>query len=107
MIDLEGIEAVLKDYGYLRDGDCNALIAELKASLEENQRLREALEKACIGAKALYSFLDEIDTAGDIFKPEITPYFEAVQVYHKKRHLIATTDGYSINFPPEQALKEE
>ena len=56
------------------------------------------LSKAESAAMILYMALDSIDTAGDMFKPEITGYFKAVESYHKKRHLVATTDGYTVKF---------
>ncbi len=44
----------------------------------------------------LWGLLDDISTAGDQFKPEITEYFKAVNRICDKRSLVAQSDGYKI-----------
>ncbi len=54
-------------------------------------------------AESLWILLDEIDTAGDMFKPEITPYFHYVNNKSQERFKHLTSDGYEV-FPtlPEE-----
>lgn len=45
----------------------------------------------------LWELLDHISTAGDVFKPEHTPYFDYVENQCKKRGEIANSfDGYTL-----------
>jgi hypothetical protein len=46
--------------------------------------------------KALWDLLDDIDTAGDMFKPEITPYFKYVNDKADERHKYLRSDGYNL-----------
>lgn len=47
--------------------------------------------------KRLFMLLDDIDSAGDMFKPEKTPYFGYVELKHRERfNGITSTDGYEI-----------
>jgi len=44
----------------------------------------------------LWSLMDDIDTAGDMFKPEINEYFKYVQKKAEGRVGLFTSDGYKI-----------
>lgn len=59
--------------GLTKDADSHfaALRADLAASRQECERLRNSLHQAD-------KTLDDIDTAGDMFKPEQVPYFKYV-----------------------------
>ena len=46
--------------------------------------------------KFLWSLLDDISTAGDMFKPEINEYFKYVNSICEKRGEVATSDGYTL-----------
>jgi hypothetical protein len=50
-------------------------------------------------AKALWKLLDDIDTLGDSMKPEVTPYFRAVNQIAEKRHVLLRSDGYELTLP--------
>jgi len=49
-------------------------------------------------AEALWALLDDIDTAGDMFKPETTPFFKYVIGKAEERHRYIESDGYKL-FP--------
>ncbi len=57
-------------------------------------------------AEALWSLLDDIDTAGDMFKPEITNYFKYVNKKAAERFKYAKSDGYRI-FLEEKDLEQK
>ena len=58
-------------------------------------RMREELDwKEC--AEALWGLLDDIDTYGDMYHPEITAYFKAVNKKAGKRFEWIISDGYSL-----------
>lgn len=64
-----------------------------KAKIVENPAtLEEWKEKA----EALWALLDDIDTFGDMYKPEITPYFKAVNKKAAERFKVLQSDGYRI-----------
>lgn len=44
----------------------------------------------------LWKLLDDVDTAGDIFKPPINNFFKYVTRKSEERHKFLTTDGYDI-----------
>ena len=46
----------------------------------------------------LFYLLDDIDTAGDIYKEDLRGYREAVESRHRRRFDVATTDGYGVYF---------
>jgi len=46
--------------------------------------------------KFLWSLLDDISTAGDMFKPEVNEYFKYVNSVCEKRSKVANSDGYSL-----------
>ena len=50
-------------------------------------------------AELLWQLLDDIDTAGDMFKPEITEHFKYVNKKHKQRHKYISSDGYKLTWP--------
>lgn len=47
-------------------------------------------------AVQLWKLLDDVDTAGDIFKPPINNFFKYVTKKSIERHKFLTTDGYDI-----------
>ena len=52
-------------------------------------------------AEALWGLLDGIDTCGDMFHPEITPYFKAVNKKAAERHKFLESNGYELFIPGE------
>lgn len=52
-------------------------------------------------AERLWCLLDDISTAGDMFKPEINGYFRYVCDRAEKRSLIIKSDGYKLLWPNE------
>ena len=54
-------------------------------------------------AEALWLLLDDIDTYGDMYHPEITAYFKAVNKKVARRFEWIVSDGYSLspNAPPK------
>ena len=46
--------------------------------------------------KHIWELLDDIDTAGDMFKPKIDNYFKYVNQKVNKRHELLTSDGYNL-----------
>lgn len=54
------------------------------------------LEEWKAKAEALWQLLDDIDTAGDMFKPEINPYFKYVNKKAAERFKQMESDGYRI-----------
>jgi hypothetical protein len=48
-------------------------------------------------AEQLWQLLDDIDTLGDALRPEQTPYFDAVERLHRRRHEILKSDGYVLS----------
>ena len=52
----------------------------------------------------LWTLIDDISTAGDMFKPVISPYFKYVNITCDKRSSVATSDGYELFYYGE-ALK--
>tara|TARA_R110000822_G_scaffold68587_5_gene166886 strand:+ start:154 stop:546 length:393 start_codon:yes stop_codon:yes gene_type:complete len=57
------------------------------------------IERLISDCKRLWGMLDSIDTAGDLFKPEITRYFKHVNDKAELRHEIMTSDGYELTYP--------
>lgn len=47
-------------------------------------------------AERLWSLLDDVDTAGDMFKPPINNFFKYVIGKAEKRHKYLHSDGYSL-----------
>ena len=49
----------------------------------------------------LWDLLDDISTAGDMFKPEHTPYFKYVNKKCEERSGVANSlDGYTLTINP-------
>ncbi len=67
--------------------------------------LREELEDWKQRATALWDIIDNIDTLGDMYHPEITPYFSAVNRETLKRHRFMTSDGYILT-PVDDSSKK-
>lgn len=49
-------------------------------------------------ARALFTILDDIDTADDLAKGNETLYRNLVRRHHRDRFRYADTDGYSVKF---------
>ncbi len=48
----------------------------------------------------LWQLLDDIDSLGDLMKPESSPYFRAVQrIADKRRLFLVSLDGQSLQLP--------
>lgn len=47
-------------------------------------------------AERLWGLLDDISTLGDMMKPEINHYFNAIHRKVEKRHGIITSDGHKL-----------
>jgi hypothetical protein len=47
-------------------------------------------------AEKLWDLLDDISTLGDVYKPEHTPYFHAVNKVCEKRGEYLESDGYNL-----------
>lgn len=69
-----------------------------------NGKLMVAVMKKLMGnmgtfqaeAIRLWKLLDDISTAGDMFKPEITPYFRYISKKEGERNGLITSDGYAL-----------
>lgn len=58
---------------------------------------QQAREKRLLEvAEALWQLLDDIDTLGDSMRPELSPYFRAVQARVSRRFEHFQSDGYSL-----------
>ena len=51
-------------------------------------------------AEALWGLLDDIDTYGDMYHPEITAYFKVVNKKAARRFEWMVSDGYSLSPNP-------
>lgn len=79
-------------------GKCVDCMVEMIDRLtKDNEQLKSDL-------LTLWSLLDDISTAGDMFKPEISPYFKYVNITCGRRSTVATSDGYEVFYSGE-ALK--
>lgn len=65
-------------------------------SITDFEKLEE-VEAGSIVAK-LYQLIDDIDTAGDMFKPEIDGYFDYIQRKIRKSHELIVSDGYKLYY---------
>ena len=65
-----------------------------QVSIVKDEQERELLLRA--KAEQLWKLLDDIDTAGDGFKPEITPYFKYVVAKAEERHKFLKSDEYNL-----------
>lgn len=61
----------------------------------------DELEQAKGDILKLWALLDDISTYGDMFKPEITRYFEAVNRKADGRFAVCTSDGYKVFYHGE------
>jgi len=56
----------------------------------------------------LWKLLDDISTAGDMFKPEINPYFKYVNKKCGERGNVANSfDGYTLTIKDLETEKDE
>jgi len=62
------------------------------AHIDDGKRIKE-LEAVGL---ALWSLLDDIDTAEDMFKPKINAHFKYVHEKHRERFNYGSTDGYTV-----------
>ena len=65
----------------------------MKLSFEDLEEVPEG----CIEHE-LYMIVQDIDTAGDMFKPEITPYFKHIHKLIKKANNLIVSDGYKLYY---------
>ncbi len=72
-------------HGYVTSGS-EPVLSEKPATLEEWKAK----------AEALWILLDDIDTAGDMYKPEINGYFKYINKKIAKRFRHMQSDGYEI-----------
>jgi hypothetical protein len=54
--------------------------------------------------EALWDLLDDIDTAFDIYRPQMEAFERYVQQKVEARHLILSSDGYKLYAPPRAKL---
>lgn len=66
---------------------------------KKEKELQAEVARLKLIAVALFDMLGDIDTLGDVHKPERTPYFKAVQKVQRRRFEHGKTDGYSLWFP--------
>ena len=65
---------------------CESMLVEKPATFEEWRAK----------AEALWALIDDIDTAGDMFKPEMGAYFRYVNLKVSERFQHMKSDGYRI-----------
>jgi len=56
--------------------------------------------------KILWCLLDDISTAGDMYKPEINNYFDYVNDKCEERSKVADSDGYTITIKSERPVNK-
>lgn len=78
----------------------DALRVRVKELEARNAKTKDTAEK-------LWVLLDDIDTLGDAFKPEHTPYYKAVNARVSKRFALISSDGYNLIWPEALAAAEE
>ena len=73
----------------------------------EIEFLRKQLEAAEQEIKALWTLLDNIDTAGDLYKPnKDRGYFHYVESQHRERHKgLVVSDGYELTIDYERPAR--
>ena len=68
-----------------------------KYTLAKQKTLAELCEKKDDQIELLWDLLDDISMAGDMFKPEITPYFKYVNKKCEDRFFVANSeDGQTL-----------
>ena len=77
---------------------------EMSVKQSAIDRLTKENEQVKSDLLTLWGLLDDISTAGDMFKPEISPYFKYVNITCEQRSTVATSDGYEVFYKGE-ALK--
>lgn len=78
-----------------RNEDINDILQIGKKAKGALAELNKLVEDGSIDEK-LWQLLDDIDTAGDMFKPEITPYFNYVVKKAEERHKYLISDGFNL-----------
>ena len=68
---------------------------QLKTEIDRLKVESETLENEC---KRLWSLLDDISTAGDMYKPEINGYFKYVNKASENRNGLFESDGHVIDY---------
>ena len=61
-----------------------------------NKALMEIIETKDNQIKQLWQLLDDISTAGDMFKPEMSEYFQYVNKKCEERSKVAESDGFCL-----------
>ncbi len=90
-----------KEFRCFKCDHINVIGKETKPTLHQLQQaeiddLKEKVDQGEAELKRLWGLLDDIDTAGDAFKPDQTPYFKYVDKKSCERHGLYTSDGYEI-----------
>ena len=73
-----------------------AVLGRNKSGFENVKEKPATLEEWKEKAETLWQLLDDIDTYGDMYKPEINRYFKAVNKKASERHKILYSDGYKL-----------
>lgn len=99
-----GYEAAMDECRFNRDADkAIAVSVGVRAALRALE-VRDAEIWRLEGiAKDLWCLLDDIDTAEDMFKPEITPHFNYVHKKHRDRFKYITSDGNELTIKAQEA----
>ena len=79
---------------HLHGNQDDAILSCLDAQVKSNQKFKDKDDQI----KYLWRLLDDISTAGDMFKPERTPYFEYVNRKCEDRSNVANSfDGQTLD----------
>ena len=80
--------------------ECKMKDARIDWTVADNVKKALEIDRLEKEVKRLWGLLDDISTAGDMFKPEINGYFEYVNRKCEERHGMVTTDGYKLTITP-------
>ena len=67
--------------------------------------LKSESENYQAAAEALWQMLDNVDTLGDVYKPELNSYFLAVSTEIGKRFDYIDSDGHKLIWPAMEQSK--
>lgn len=91
------------EIGLLKESRRHTHAVELQAALATCQKQLDFAERE---AKYLWGLLDDIDTAGDQFKPEHNGYFKAICKLVADRFTNLKSDGYSLKWADHTPLAD-
>lgn len=66
--------------------------------MSDARTLQAERDQARAEAERLWGLLDDISTLGDMMKPEINHYFNAIHRKVAQRHGPITSDGYTLKW---------